>query len=393
MMIFRNYLLLALLSIGGICRPIRAGQPTGTAVAPVPSLSYSQGEGVEFGGKIFVYHFGDGSIQPYRWSTIFNAARTTRDKTDLYIFTDLPQMFGANSRLDFRIDYKDLQLENYYGLGNHTAYRPEFTDRTDPSYRSEDYYNYKRRTAAVTLNAQIPFFFPRLRLLVGLGFSRTRTTAYDEPNRFSRDLPFGVQGGRSDYYRIGLVLDRRDQETLPHRGVWSDVLFESAGRMQGSDYDYTRLTLTHRSYVQMHPRLVFVNRTLLEMMSGNPPFYEMAVISGSYQRWEGLGGSRSLRGVPRLLFVGPDKLISNFELRWRISQFSVLQQELTWYLHFFGDAGRVYMAEKELTLKDLHFSEGIGLAVQWKKDFVGAIEIGRSPYLSRAVYLSFGTIL
>ncbi len=371
---------------------IHAQPPTGTAVAPIPTLSYSEGEGIEYGGKLFVYHFGDGQRQPYRWSVILNAAKTTREKTDLYLFVDVPHALQDGSRIDVRIEQKNLLLEDYHGLGNHVDYLLDYTQKGNSRFLSEEYYSYHRKSAAVMANVQLPLFSSTSRLILGAGGHHTRLSAYPYPNKLENDHPFGMQGGWSNYLRFGLVIDKRDQEATPQRGYWTDILIEPSFRLIGSDYEYTRTTLTHRYYIPLHRRVILAQRLVYERMAGSPPFYEMAVISGSFQRQEGLGGCKSLRGMPRLLFVGRDKFLSNLELRYRFHEITILKQHLTWYLHLFCDAGRVWMKDDPFTLKDLHFTQGLGIHVQWRKDFIGAIDIGRSAYLDYALYLTFGTL-
>jgi hemolysin activation/secretion protein len=118
----------------------------------------------------------------------------------------------------------------------------------------------------------------------------------------------------------------------------------------------------------------------------------MAVISGSYQRIEGLGSSRSMRGIPRLLFVGPTKLLINFELRLRLLDMHIIRQDLTFYGHLFADGGKVMLRGDKMDLSHYHWSQGAGLHVQWKKELIGALDIGRSEYNDMAVYLSFGNL-
>ena len=202
----------------------------------------------------------------------------------------------------------------------------------------------------------------------------------------------GMEGGWSNYARVGMVIDRRDQEAVPTSGYWSDLLIEKSTAALGSDYDFARITATDRRYFRILPRLVYAQRLLIEHMPGYPPFYEMAVLSGSYQRFEGLGSGRSMRGVPRLLFVGPTKLLANLELRLRVLDIRILAQELTFYGHLFVDGGKVWLAGDPADLGHFHHSQGAGVHVQWKKDLIGALDIGRSPWNDMAIYLTFGNL-
>lgn len=381
-----------LLSVMITSRSPGQSPPQGLAFAAVPSLSYSSGEGWEYGGKLFFYQFGKGNIQPYRWHLLINAAQTTEEKRDVYAFLDMPHIWGPATRMDIKLEYKKFGLEDFYGLGNRPDYRKEVADPEQPDFLSDVYYNYKHRWSACYINAQWPLRDRHVKLLAGAALVRTRLSAYPPPNLLHEQPQAGMAGGYSNYVRTGLVIDRRDQEAMPTSGYWSDLLIEKCVKLLGSDYDYTRITLTDRHYFKLLPRLVYAQRLLLEHMPGYPPFYEMAVISSSYQRFEGLGSGRSMRGVPRLLFVGPSKLLMNLELRWRMMDLRLLKQELTFYGHLFADGGRVWLRNDEKKLKHLHFAEGIGVHVQWKKELIGALDIGRSAWNDMAIYLTFGNL-
>ena len=114
-----------------------AQPPTGLAFAAVPSLSYSSGEGLEYGGKLFFYQYGDGTPQPYRWHLLVNAARSTEQKQDYYAFLDMPHLWGEGSRLDLRIEYKKFGLEDYYGLGNRPDYHNDATQPKEAGFLAE----------------------------------------------------------------------------------------------------------------------------------------------------------------------------------------------------------------------------------------------------------------
>lgn len=367
-------------------------QQQGLAFAAVPSLSFSSGEGWEYGGKIFLYQYGSGTPRPYRWHLLLNGARSTERKKDYYAFLDIPHLWGTGTRLSLRVEYKDFGLDEFYGLGNLPEYHQAFTSPGDPDFLSREYYNYKHRWTAGYINAQFPVFAGRLRFLAGLAGLRTSVGAYPLPNRFAAASPFGTAGGWSSYARIGLVRDTRDAEAAPASGSWSDLLLEKSARVLASDYDYNRITVTDRRYFRLLPRLVFAQRLLIEHMSGHPPFYEMTVLSGSWQRFEGLGSNQSMRGVPRLLFAGTTKLLGNFELRCRLLDRRILHQDLTFYGHLFLDGGKVWLRGDPATLDHLHFSQGAGLHVQWKTDLIGALDIGRSQYKDFAIYLTFGNL-
>jgi outer membrane protein assembly factor BamA len=373
-------------------RVVADDQPHGLTILPLPSLTYSSGEGLEYGGKIFAYQFGNASRKPYQWHVLMNFSKTTKQKTDYYTLIDIPHIFKPGSRLDMRMEFKNLPNQDFHGLGNQPVYRPELSHSENPLFISKQYYTYQQQWHAWMTNLQWPLTWKNWRMLSGVGIFYNKISANSASSLFSQQSPFGYKGGYSNFLRIGLIHDSRDFEAAPTSGAWSELIIEPALREFGNDYGYFRLTVIDRRYLKLHPRLVWAQRILAEAMLGSPPFYEMAVIGNSFQRHEGLGGAKTLRGQPRLLYVGPDKMVVNLELRWRFYDMTILKQQLCYYLHPFVDFGRVWMKNERFSLNQWHFSEGVGIHVQWKKEFVAVLEIGRSRYQNYAFYLSFGNL-
>jgi len=366
--------------------------PHGFTLLPVPSLAYSNGEGMEYGGKLFAYQFGNGSRQPYVWHVLMNYTQSTKDKTDFYLFLDLPEVWGRRSRLDVRFEYKNLSAQDYYGLGNQPRYAPEWSSPDSPGFVSEKYNMVHQQWRALMVNMQRPIRQSQWRVLTGLGIFHNRIASYPLPSLFQQAPPRGKEGGFTNFIRLGAVYDSRNVEAVPSAGAWSEWTVEPSLHEFKNDYNYIRFTAIDRRYYTLHPRLVWAQRVLAEVMTGSPPFYEMSVIGNSFQRHEGLGGAKTLRGQPRLLYVGPHKLVVNLELRWRVLDMTILRQELTYYVHTFTDFGRVWMKNDRFSLAQLHFAEGVGVHVQWKKEFVAVLDVGRSRFQDMAIYLTFGNL-
>lgn len=369
---------------------LRAESPaTGFQIAGLPNASYKDGEGFAGGANLFFFQYGDGRVAPYNWSTKFAFKLSTEGLFAAEIFYDRLNVLGDNSRFTIYAEFKRYTVDDYYGLGNATANYPDFIDPAQPAYKDKFYFSHKHRWPALVLALQIPFLRPELRHFFGLGFYQHTLESYSPPNKLREDRPIGFHGGLSSLAQYGLVLDTRDQEAAPQRGVWSEVLLQYAAPALGSDYEYLRLTLTDRRYLTLLPNVVYAQRLIFEPIFGEAPFYDLATINGSYERHYGLGGANSMRGIPYLLFVGQHKLLGNFELRFETLSMTILKQDLTFYLHTFVDAGRVWLKDEPWRLVDLHSSYGAGLHVRWKKDLVGAVDVGRSRYSDFALYISF----
>ncbi len=388
----RRYFLLLIILIYGTSSSYSQEQPTGLSLAGLPDLSYSSGEGFQYGGRLFLYQYGNGKINPYKWNLVFNFTWTTKQRRDLFLFFDVPQIFGKNSRFDIYLDSKRFIYDDFFGVGNNNVYERAYKEEASDSFINENYYYYRREYLALMAKIQFPLLVDGLKGLAGMGFLHTKINAHDGITKFSTDLPFGREGGNTNYFQVGIVYDKRNNEAVPSKGFWSEILLERAPRLLGSDYSYSRITLTDRRYFSLHPRLVYAQRFLVETMPGNPPFYEMGFISSSYQRRQGLGGSYTLRGIPRLMFIGPNKFLANFEFRYKMYRRAFLKQEFTFYWHTFLDCGKVWLDNDPKNLDHLRVAEGLGLHIRWNKDFVGALDVGHSRYNQFAVYATFGNL-
>ena len=364
---------------------------TGIDVSALPNASYQSDRGFKYGGRIHIIDYDDGTLTPFKWNFSLEASNTTKNQVESVAFLDVPHIFGPFSRFDIMLQYNRLLYDDYYGIGNDVADHSESPIKFGSSSPMDSrYHNFKSQTLALVWNIQLPLK-DQLKILTGLGFYKRAITVFDPPSKLAQDSPVGMAGGYSNYIRLGMIYDTRNEETTPTQGVWSELLLEMAHSFLSSDYHYRRMTLTDRRYFAIFPNLVFAQRILFEVMPGNPPFYEMSVLGHSFKKQEGLGGVYSLRGIPRHLFIGPHKIVANFEMRFKVTARTILNQPLTFYVHAFSDAGRVW-TDNHLKIDHFHTTRGAGIHVQWKKDVVGALDIGFSTYKNFAIYTSFGNL-
>jgi outer membrane protein assembly factor BamA len=111
---------------------------------------------------------------------------------------------------------------------------------------------------------------------------------------------------------------------------------------------------------------------------------------------QGLGGSRTLRGVLRNRVVGDGIVLGNFEMRFIFFRTVILNQNIYLGTNLFFDAGRVVdkmdldltQAEAELDeefpeyfnpgSESVHMSSGIGLKVGLNENFIVSLDFGKA---------------
>jgi len=180
------------------------------------------------------------------------------------------------------------------------------------------------------------------------------------------------------------VYDTRDNEPNPMRGIWTEALLTTYPSFMGSDFPFTTLTATHRQYFTLIENdLSFAYRLGYQQQMGEAPFFMLPWYQSSYKMTEGLGGSKSLRGILKNRIVGTSIFMANMEARWKFFRTVIGGQDLYLALNGFSDFGQVltpYEVEDQ-TLpvaadEGLHLSFGGGLRIVLNENFIIAVDYG-----------------
>ncbi|MEO7455901.1 MAG: BamA/TamA family outer membrane protein [Gemmatimonadaceae bacterium] len=368
-------------------------RPTGRVLTGLPALNFDADEGFGYGAIAQYYDYGSNGADPYRFSLQPTVFLTTRGRRDLTLFLDAPHLLPGGWRLGAQLAREQQLTAPYYGVGNNSLSLDSATKGRNPYF-----YRYGRTVVRGNADFQHSLMLPALRVLLGVG-SRTvdvKTVPYD-----SGTTLLAQQSGRANlptidvrYARVGLVLDTRDREIGTHRGNWSEVLVQRAGRVAGGDQVFTRITGTVRQYVPLGDDLTLAERVVGQTVQGNPAVTELFAVQSSFRDDEILGGATSLRGIPKSRYVGKGVAFSNTELRWSAARFSLLHRDMRLVLSGFVDAGRVWTDGFELSeaASDLHVGYGGGARVAIGPTFVVAADVGHSSQSAAAVYIGLGYI-
>ncbi len=369
-------------------------EPTG-----LPALNYDSDEGFGYGVLFELYNYGDGGYSPYRFTLQPTVFLTTGGRRQFTIFFDAPHLLSDGWRIDASLGDERQFSVPYYGLGNASVFDAALED-TEGQY----YYRFGRAQRQAAVNVQRSLGDTPLRLLAGVGATHTDvdplpkdatvTLLYQviENAGTPGSIPETIPAGWSNHFRVGLVWDTRDRETGPHRGSWSEVLVQAVPEFLGSESGYLRWTLVDRRYVPLGDGLTFANRILVQDVEGEAPFYDLSTLQTSFKRREGLGGSRTLRGIPRNRYVGKGVFLWNAELRWRAAEFTFVGRSFHMILSAFVDTGRVWADGPVLgeLLSDLHGSYGAGVRAGMGENFIAGLDVGRSSTSSASIYINTG---
>jgi len=364
--------------------------PSGWELSGVPALNFDADEGYGIGAALELYNYGLG-VLPYRFTIQPTALLTSKGRRDLTVFFDAPVLLPREWRVSAFVGREQQLAQPYYGVGNATPHDPN-AERAPNSY----YYRFGRTRLRANADFQHRVGNSSAKVLLGGGFARSTIdlTPFDS----GTTLLAAQLGGRTptperaNYLRAGLVWDTRDREIGPNNGTWAELLVQRVSKGLGATEDFTRWTTTVRKYVPVASRLTFAQRLVAQGIDGEAPFDELTSIQSSFKQADGLGGSSSLRGIPKDRYIGKSLLLSNSELRWRAVDFSLFKRSSFLALSGFADAGRVWPDRFRVddVLNDLHVGYGGGVRVGVGPSFIVATDIGHSSESQAAVYVGLG---
>jgi hypothetical protein len=350
-------------------------------IAGVPAVNYDADEGVGYGAMAEVFRHRAGA-KPYAFTVQPAVLLSTRGRRDVTVFFDAPHLLRNGWRVDAFAGREQQLASPYYGLGNE-AVHDEALDHRDGL--NPYYYRFGRTRTQALVNGQRPVGSLPVRVLIGAGVSHVSidATPFDEGTTLLAEQFGGgpLPGGYSNSVRAGLIWDTRDRELGPSRGAWSELLVQRVDAALGSDFEYTRWTVTDRRYVPIgSDRVVFANRFLLQGIQGDPPFYELFVVQTSFKQQEGLGGAKTIRGLPKNRYAGKGLVLWNAEMRWRAAEFQARGKPMHLVLSGFVDSGRVW--DDRIVLNEIaqgvHHGVGGGIRVGVGESFVVAVDLGRT---------------
>jgi len=392
----------------------------------LPTITFDSDLGFQYGALVNLFHFGDGSRWPrYDHSLYFEISRFTRGSGNHRFFYDSDQLVPG-IRTTFDLTYITDPLMSFHGFnGDESNFHMGFIDRelndAQFPYRSRAFYAHDRKMFRTKLDLQGALSGEHLRWVSGFEIYNFQIGSVDEA-RLNEDLdaeeqlpvvpglydlykqwglinPDEANGGWVTYLKAGVSYDSRDNEPNPMSGIWSEaVLVVAPGFLVSGDYGHAKISITHRQYFTIiEDDLSFAYRLgYQQTVAGNAPFYVQPMVVTSFLRSinsEGLGGSRTLRGIRRNRVVGDGFAMGNFELRWKFARFNIGATNVYLGLNGFFDAGMVTdpiemdlsnvpVADRNLhfnlTEDRIHMAAGAGLRIAINENFIIGIDYGQA---------------
>lgn len=388
----------------------------GYSMGVLPAIGYNSDIGFRYGILGNIYDYGDGSSYPnYKQSLFLEWSKTTKGNSINRITYDTRTLIPA-TKMVAEISYITEKALDFYGFnGYQQRYYPEYTNENSPNYRSRMYYAHGRSVLKISADFQSNKDKQPLKWLTGIAYLNTKneTVDIDKLNEGQKsnllpktDLLYDkykqwniipsqqADGGQIAYLKAGAVYDTRDNEANPLNGIWSEASLISAIGVGNTDAKYIRLHSTHRHYIPIYHRyLTLAYRISYQTtIAGSTPYYMLPYSIDSYSTEDGIGSSKTVRGILRNRIVGDGIAYANIELRSRVWETVLWKQNLYLGINGFFDMGmvtkKIQFDTTNIPAKEKnnlffgkerpHASIGIGVRIALNNNFVVAIDYGHA---------------
>jgi outer membrane protein assembly factor BamA len=424
---------LLILSVSAQEKKVKTGWNFGGAL---PAVTYDSDLGFQYGALAEFFNYGDGSKYPdFMDHTYTEISRYTKG-SGIYRF-----MFESNHLIPgvqwiSDLSYLPNQAQPLYGFnGYESVYNKDWMDDKSSSYRSRMFYRFQKNQFRFKNDFQGNLSGDHLKWSAGFAFQdftissvnidklnkgkKEKLPSIDSvPGLFERYQALGIipadeaKGGWINTLKVGITWDSRDNKPNPMKGIWTEIGIEAAPKFMGNNWGFSKLYIIHRQYFTLIEKdLSFVYRLGYQAtISGHTPFFDQTEVITSRLTGatsEGLGGSKTLRGILLDRVVGDAFFMGNVELRWKPVYFKLFKQDCYLGLNGFYDFGMVtkdiklpndlqarfdniYGINSTLVNKEnfsdyfksgkdkLHQSAGISVMLAMNQNFVVAIDCGKA---------------
>lgn len=363
--------------------------------AGFPLIAGNSDIGVQFGGVATLTRFNHGQ-RPYVWNLDVLVALSVKGgphgaeivQQNYYGQIDATDLFGGKVRSLSAAYYQKTVDTGYFGRGNASpSAPPQIVDGDKARFFKYDAREVRLRSfnrvhmkypfdlmVAPILRFHDPQIYPGSKLDID---AHTRDAK-------GHALVHGLGKTSIGSLGVGLVIDSRDNEFFPRRGMYHQMgtryvqglAFDGDVQCGGTGFIFA-------NYFPLPGPFVFATRVVLDFLYGNVPFYDL-YNAGPFNVWEMPGGREGVRGVPLGRYSGPIKAVGNAEVRAMFTRFHLFGQMFKLGGDVFADTGRLwddytFRSPRDGTGIGLKWGTGAGAYLQWGEAAVFRLEMAYSP--------------
>jgi outer membrane protein assembly factor BamA len=382
----------------------------GFGFGALPAISYDSDLGFQYGALVNLFDYGDGTKYPkYDHSLYLELSTYTKGSTIARIRYDSESLI-PKVRTTLDVAYVPDQMADFYGFN---GYQSIFDLQTSKTYRS--FYKNEKNSFRIKADFQGYFGESKFGWVAGYTFfnfkmdsvniGKLELPAVPGGSLFQKYQSWGLisdaeaDGGSINYLKAGLKYDTRDQLACPTKGIFTEVVIQTAPKFINQKFPHNKMAVIHRQYFTLAKDLLFAYRLDYQMTLGNDkvPYYAQPELITSYltsASSQGLGGKSSVRGVLRNRVIGDAVGFGNFEFRYKFLKFEWLKQNFYLGTNLFFDSGIILKPiEMNLTAVSsqdqakyfseyqsgkFHSSAGIGLKIGWNDNFIISADFGKA---------------
>lgn len=350
-----------------------AGDPY--TIQGIPIVFNSLTTGFNLGIRIAMFNIR--RTNPYKAKIMTQYWSSDRGRKTHRLLFDFPKIFDSKWRILFHYNVNATVTESFVGIG--TMSKPDLhkANPNDPDFVNLRYYDFRREMNLVSTRVtrsvgKTPFLFEG-----SLAFQFNTIMESAANQQLFVERPLGVDGGRTSFVGFGVAYDTRDFEPYPTKGIKTEFYVTQYPKWLGSEYSFTRITLSDLRYKTLRPGVVLAHHWVFEGILGGAPFFELDRVGG----WGLLnvsGGSGAMRGFLPSRFLGHFKWVQQLELRYEFGRSNVWRQRFDFSFVPHIDLIRAWDKSKPFTITNFAISGGFGMRIRWNKNFVVRTDVAFS---------------
>ncbi len=388
----------------------------------LPAVSFDTDMGFQYGGLIDLYQYGTGDIYPEYYHKLYFEVSMYTKGSAIYRFNYDSEHLIPGVRVSSDLAYLTDAAFDFYGFNGYEAVvNRNWMEKEAEDYLTRMFYRFDRSLLRFKNDFEGKLSGDKLRWSAGFAIQNFRIDSVDvarfnkgkdgedklpwvsdSPGLFELYKTWGIispdeaTGGLINTVKAGLTFDTRDNRPNPMKGIWTEAGIETSQKFLGSKATFGKFYFTHRQYFTLIPSdLSFAYRLgYQQTIFGDVPFYYQSQVIVSSLRGatsEGLGGSKTLRGIWRNRVIGDGIFYGNAELRWKAVRFNFINQNFYIGVNGFSDFGRVTKKISYNTsgivnssayfnpgAEKMHVSAGVGLRIVMNENFIIALDLGKA---------------
>jgi len=382
----------------------------GLGFGALPAISYDSDLGFQYGALVNFFQYGDGLRFPkYDHSLYLELSTYTKGTTIARLRYD-SELLIPKVRTTVDISYITDQMSDFYGFnGYQSVYDPvQLTNSNRLFYKNEkDMFRAKADFQGYFGDSKLgwvagyTFYHFKLDTVnnTQLGIVKTGPTLFEKYKEWGLISQSEASGGSINYFKAGLKYDSRDQLACPMKGIFTEVVIQTAPKFLNETFPHSKLAVIHRQYFTLAKDLSFAYRLDYQITLGKNqvPYYAQPLLITSYLTAatnQGLGGKSSVRGVLRNRIIGDNVGFGNFEFRYKFIRFEMFKQNFYVGTNLFFDTGiilkpieinflNISPIDKATYFNDysagkFHSSAGLGLKIGWNENFIISADFGKA---------------